>query len=564
MKNNRLKIIKSILATTVVFIAIIVLCMGFSRYSKRYYSQGEFEDWVITVNDYAPYTGTLYDESYKGFVYGDKITLQKMITLPKDQDICVLRFFSRHFAEQIYVNNELVYENGLDSIEKGRAVGNHYAMAPLETDKDFCYITIVLTVGDYKSRALPYVYIENGFETTEHFNIDIFVDMIIAAIMVVIGVSMLFIIIVNKNFTKEYRKGIWIGAFALCVAGWTFCNYGILQTVVHNVYITYFITEISLFMMPIPMMLFINEYQLPSMKKKIYSILIAMFIVFNIITFTLEVTGIYSYTYFVPLYQMMTIVAIVYSIIMLFGGVKDNIDNIYLLVGVVYFGLSCLYDLARSYYHSSEKVFNFTQSVVPVGAFMFFASMVIFYANGVAKMFYRDAEQKMLFKLAYTDALTNLANRAKCEEYAKEIDEDKENTYAVISLDLNGLKYVNDTYGHVDGDSFIIGFAEILIAAFGKEKDSFIGRMGGDEFIVILKNCEPKKIQGLINNMNGMMHQINKEKSTENKFIFSAAYGVSIRTLEDTRKLWKVYEEADARMYECKKYQRDRLGIRVR
>ena len=88
--------------------------------------------------------------------------------------------------------------------------------------------------------------------------------------------------------------------------------------------------------------------------------------------------------------------------------------------------------------------------------------------------------------------------------------------------------------------------------------------MGGDEFIVILKNCEPKKIQGLINNMNGMMHQINKEKSTENKFIFSAAYGVSIRTLEDTRKLWKVYEEADARMYECKKYQRDRLGIRVR
>ena len=87
MKNNRLKILKSILATTVVFIAIIVLCMGFSKYSKRYYSQGEFEDWVITVNDYAPYTGTLYDESYKGFVYGDKITLQKMITIPKEQDI---------------------------------------------------------------------------------------------------------------------------------------------------------------------------------------------------------------------------------------------------------------------------------------------------------------------------------------------------------------------------------------------------------------------------------------------------------------------------------------------
>lgn len=561
MKNSKIKIIKSIVCTTIIFLVIVALYIGLSNYAKKYYKQPELEDWVITVNDYAPYTASLYDDVYKGFGYGDKITLQKMITLDEEVSAPVIRYFSRHFAEEIYINNELVYEKGLEDIQEGKVVGNHYAQAKIKTDKDYCYVTIVLTVGNYSSKALPYVYVEDGFEVMEHFNIDVFINLIIAAIMIVIGVTLIFIMIINGGLKKEYIKGLWVGFFALCVAGWTMCNYCILQLVVDNQYITYLITETALFMMPIPMMLFIIEYQKEGLKKKIEQVLVIMLTVFDVLTFILEIAGIYSYTYFVPIYQLLTTICIVYTMFMIISGVKENIDNMYLLVGVTYFGISCLYDLGRSYINTSEEVFNFTQSIVPIGAFMFFVSMVVFYGNDVARVLYSSAEQKTLFQLAYTDSLTHIANRAKCEEYAKVVDEDTSNTYSVISLDLNGLKYVNDTFGHMDGDKFIVGFVDVLKEVFGNEEDAFIGRMGGDEFLIILKNCVPQKILSLINQMNTKLNEAN---ANGNKYVFSAAYGVAIRGTNDQRKIWKVYEEADEKMYACKKYQREKMGIRVR
>lgn len=561
MKNSKIKMVKSIICTTIIFLVIVALNIGLSSYTKKYYKQPELEDWVITVNDYAPYTGTLYDDVYKGFAYGDKITLQKMIELDEEVAAPVIRYFSRHFAEEIYINNELVYEKGLDDIAEGKVVGNHYAQAKIKTDKDYCYVTIVLTVGNYTSKALPYVYVEDGFEVMEHFNLDVFINLIIAAIMIVIGITLIFIMVVNGGLKKEYKKGLWVGVFAICVAAWALCNYGILQLVIEDVYITYLITEIALFIMPIPMMLFINEYQKDGIKKRVEQVLSIMFIVFDILTFILEIAGIYSYTYFVPIYQLLATICIVYTMFMILVGVKENIDNLYLLVGVTYFGLSCLYDLARSYINVTEEVFNFTQSTVPIGAFMFFVSMIVFYGNDVARVLYSSAEQKTLFQLAYTDSLTHIANRAKCEEYAKQIDLDADNTYSVISLDLNGLKYVNDTFGHMDGDKFIVGFVEVLEAVFGKEENAFIGRMGGDEFLIILKNCVPQKILSLINQMNVKLNEVN---ATNEKYVFSAAYGVAIRGANDQRKIWKVYEEADEKMYACKKYQREKMGIRTR
>lgn len=94
--------------------------------------------------------------------------------------------------------------------------------------------------------------------------------------------------------------------------------------------------------------------------------------------------------------------------------------------------------------------------------------------------------EEKLIKISLTDELTTLLNRRAYEE---EIAEYKEkgipDDLVYVSLDLNGLKGVNDNLGHSAGDEYIVGAAKIIRAALGTSGKVF--RTGGDEFMAIIK-----------------------------------------------------------------------------
>jgi diguanylate cyclase (GGDEF)-like protein len=85
--------------------------------------------------------------------------------------------------------------------------------------------------------------------------------------------------------------------------------------------------------------------------------------------------------------------------------------------------------------------------------------------------------------LASQDALTGLSNRRKVEREI-EVRIRSGQTFSVISLDLNGFKQLNDTYGHLAGDDLLTQFAVELRTVF--RSYDVVGRMGGDEFIALL------------------------------------------------------------------------------
>lgn len=87
-------------------------------------------------------------------------------------------------------------------------------------------------------------------------------------------------------------------------------------------------------------------------------------------------------------------------------------------------------------------------------------------------------------------------NRHYCSEHMKEMENKQDSDYAVFSFDLNNLKIVNDTYGHVKGDILIKSAAEVIAETF--EKYGIVGRMGGDEFIAILLTFQKSKIERMI------------------------------------------------------------------
>jgi diguanylate cyclase (GGDEF)-like protein len=109
-----------------------------------------------------------------------------------------------------------------------------------------------------------------------------------------------------------------------------------------------------------------------------------------------------------------------------------------------------------------------------------------------------------VYKMAVLDPLTGLYNRRSGEQrLAEEIA--RSHRYArpltVLLLDLNGLKNINDTFGHPAGDQMIKQFAELLQKAI-RGSDVAV-RMGGDEFLAVLPECKPAEVHLVLARLKG-------------------------------------------------------------
>jgi diguanylate cyclase (GGDEF)-like protein/PAS domain S-box-containing protein len=106
--------------------------------------------------------------------------------------------------------------------------------------------------------------------------------------------------------------------------------------------------------------------------------------------------------------------------------------------------------------------------------------------------------QKMMVHQATHDPLTGLVNRAEFEERldkALQSAKDFENTHALLFLDLDQFKIVNDSAGHVAGDELLKQVSSLLAGQL-RGRDT-LGRLGGDEFSVLLENClGPENLPG--------------------------------------------------------------------
>ncbi len=107
------------------------------------------------------------------------------------------------------------------------------------------------------------------------------------------------------------------------------------------------------------------------------------------------------------------------------------------------------------------------------------------------------ANQSKLHKRATRDALTGLANKSQLNRFIQQkIKKNNKGTFAVMYLDLDGFKKVNDEFGHAVGDR-LLSLAAQRMQGMLRESD-FIARVGGDEFIIILQSGDELELVGII------------------------------------------------------------------
>ena len=158
--------------------------------------------------------------------------------------------------------------------------------------------------------------------------------------------------------------------------------------------------------------------------------------------------------------------------------------------------------------------------------------------------------------LASTDALTGLYNRRKFTEILdQELDRFQryQQSFCIITLDIDHFKNVNDTYGHETGDKVLKQFADTLKSNIRRSDKA--GRWGGEEFMLLILESDAQQT----------VHVLEKIKKTFSETTFdqigkvTASYGVTQVSKDDTHD--DIVRRSDQAMYKAKENGRDRIEV---
>ncbi len=158
----------------------------------------------------------------------------------------------------------------------------------------------------------------------------------------------------------------------------------------------------------------------------------------------------------------------------------------------------------------------------------------------------KQMENRLQF-LSYHDQLTGLYNRRFFEQELDRLDQEKYYPFTITMADINGLKLINDSFGHVAGDECIIKVAKVIIEGI-REKD-IVCRLSGDEFIILSPNTSVNEVKKLIDKIK---ESVSKETV---KFVnLSVSFGAcSKNSLEEP--MTEVLKKAEDYMYKKKLFE---------
>ena len=166
----------------------------------------------------------------------------------------------------------------------------------------------------------------------------------------------------------------------------------------------------------------------------------------------------------------------------------------------------------------------------------------------------RKKTEEMLSEFANNDSLTLIFNRRKIEELCEnEIrrSERYKNVLSIIFFDVNDFKMINDKLGHHKGDDVLIKIAEVI--GQNIRSTDYLGRWGGDEFLIILPQTNFSETQSIIKTLESVLHKINIDLKIKQEI--SCSFGLAQYIENDT--LDSFLKRADDSMYIEKNKYRD-------
>ena len=508
--------------------------------------------WNITINQEVYQNVSLAELRFPLVGRGDTIVMEQ--NLPAERmNKPILRLYNIHSDMQVVINGEELYRYGQEAYDAGKVVGYGYHFVELPDDYAGKNIKITMRISEnnaFTTLETPAicngVYMMRDFVSEKRLVlcIDIFLMMFGMCLAVVSGVF-----IVRHN---EMHKLVCIALFSLCMGAWSLCSYDVITIFAYDLNRKAYLEFMALYLAPTFLFAYFwldvkgRDWKL---RKGIYFGILTVQVLFVIAAFFMQLFNMTHLCQLIGISHALDVLMAAYLLYMFIHDImKRRFENIFPFMGIIVMIVLMLGDIVRFNLQKYTNIMESTHfnNTIYIGALVFVMAMLADFCYGIVRSLYYAATSNVLESMAYTDELTALANRRACEEFFDELDEVKSN-YVIIGFDLNNLKVVNDTLGHEEGDRFIKEFAKILADVFGKY--GLVGRIGGDEFIVMIKDTANIRVNDLIQKMNQQIELKNQEEALWN---MSVAYGICAASEEKVETSRYAYKVADERMYRKK------------
>lgn len=166
-----------------------------------------------------------------------------------------------------------------------------------------------------------------------------------------------------------------------------------------------------------------------------------------------------------------------------------------------------------------------------------------FVSNQVAMAIKRKQDETRLQYLSFRDSLSGLYNRRYFEEEMRRMDQRRQGSVGLIILDVDGLKLVNDMFGHDSGDKLLFNVASLLTSCFREE--DIVARIGGDEYAILLHDADEGIIEAACERL---QKRISAENVDNNHPPLSLSIGFAVSD-DPSMAMSELFKQADSNMY---------------
>ena len=570
MSEKKRKILTCVFAVMLV----VLTCIAIAGIRK----QGVY-DSVIKLNDgwtlifHGDTTRIESTEKYvisERIIRGDSLILKRKLSADLPQNP-VLRFKTYQTFVEVFRDGDWLYSNGkLSHKEKGLVgSGVHFVyLGAISHDSKTLDIKFYFSENDAWNvlptfEVLPASYAYSDFYARHSLSL------VVGLFLLLFGILALFLSAGMFFFGMKFFQIMMIGFLSVCLGIWTLSFTKLMQLFSINFTFNTCLEYISLYIAPLPLCLLLLHMRYKKISKARWwglVVVATLDVLLFVVTTILNFTHILHYPQTLWVFHSYMVLCILY----LFASEISNKSRLdtptkILTAGVSTFGTFAILELLRynliTYFHLEHTILGITW--LPLGTLMFIILLVMSYIVYMYRLMSAKAEQDILKEIAYRDSLTGLYNRTKCQQIFDILDKNTAD-FAIVSIDVNGLKHVNDHYGHNKGDMLIKAFATAFHEAFTGIGTAI--RMGGDEFLAIVRTEHILEVDNSIAKM--AEHQ--KTHSKNLPISLEAAYGIACRHELSTNNnadseekvpvsAEKVYQLADKRMYAMKSAMKSKL-----
>ncbi len=551
------------LLVVIAFMVIVGLILGFSGLDiQSVYESEDFihlnDGWTIEIGADTITDANLEKTNIHVINLGEAVTISHPLEDYGFISTC-LNFYSEHALVDVYLDDEQIYSYGRDMVDTQNSIPKKYHYISLGEDYSGKMLKIVLTGGRNVAFSNLYsVHIGSRSALLSHYISTVRYMMVVGIFMFTMG---LLLIVLSPFLFLYHNRDLRIffsGLISLALGTYILAYYGVWDMLIDNSLVNTVVEYAAMYNIPTVIVgYFMSVFT--GKRKKIFKGLFIFDILLFLCYLLLHFSHLGRFSDHEILLHIASISEFVFIAIIIGFTYSSNskellsrlhfADNVF-IVGVFSFMILSLFDISRSIFFKYGTAIRkpYTELLFfSIGSLVFVSCLLVSYLLYNISSANMANMQSKIANLAYTDQLTGLSNRARCEEMMNMLSESR-SSYTIISLDLNKLKQVNDTYGHHEGDRLITGFSTILSDCFWDA--NLIGRMGGDEFIVILLEDRALHVTKRLHELYGLINEWNRK---EQLFKYSVSYGYAYSYEVPNGSANEVYMLADNRMYEMKR-----------